>query len=48
MGLMTKDEYIESLQKMNPTAYMFGEKIIVTKPPAEPDQASDISGEAPR
>ena len=27
MGLMTKDEYIESLRKMNPTAYMFGEKI---------------------
>jgi len=27
MGLMTKDEYIESLRKMNPTVYMFGEKI---------------------
>lgn len=24
---MTKDEYIESLRKMNPTTYMFGEKI---------------------
>jgi 4-hydroxybutyryl-CoA dehydratase/vinylacetyl-CoA-Delta-isomerase len=27
MGLKTKDEYIESLRKMNPTAYMFGEKV---------------------
>ena len=27
MGLKTKDEYIESLRQMNPTAYMFGEKI---------------------
>ncbi len=27
MGLKTKQEYIESLRKMNPTAYMFGEKI---------------------
>ena len=27
MGLMTKAEYIESLRKMKPTAYMFGEKI---------------------
>jgi 4-hydroxybutyryl-CoA dehydratase/vinylacetyl-CoA-Delta-isomerase len=27
MGLMTKDEYIESLRQMNPTAYMFGEKV---------------------
>jgi 4-hydroxybutyryl-CoA dehydratase/vinylacetyl-CoA-Delta-isomerase len=27
MGLMTKDEYIESLRQMKPTAYMFGEKV---------------------
>ena len=27
MGLKTKEEYFESLRKMNPTAYMFGEKI---------------------
>ena len=27
MGVMTKEEYIESLRKMNPTAYMFGEKL---------------------
>ena len=27
MGLMTKAEYIESLRKLNPTVYMFGEKI---------------------
>ncbi len=27
MGLMTKNEYIESLRQMNPTVYMFGEKI---------------------
>ncbi len=27
MGLKTKEEYIESLRKMNPAAYMFGEKI---------------------
>lgn len=27
MGLMTKAEYIESLRKMKPTVYMFGEKI---------------------
>ncbi len=27
MGIMTKDEYIESLRKMKPTAYMFGERI---------------------
>ena len=27
MGLKTKDEYIESLRQMEPTAYMFGEKI---------------------
>ncbi len=27
MGLMTKDEYIESLRKMKPTAYMFGERL---------------------
>lgn len=27
MGLMTKAEYIDSLRKLKPTAYMFGEKI---------------------
>ena len=27
MGLKTKDEYIESLRAMHPTAYMFGERI---------------------
>ncbi|MBU4581864.1 MAG: 4-hydroxybutyryl-CoA dehydratase, partial [Proteobacteria bacterium] len=27
MGLMTKVEYIESLRKLKPTVYMFGEKI---------------------
>lgn len=27
MGLMTKAEYIESLKKMKPTAYMFGERL---------------------
>ena len=27
MGVKTKDEYIESLRQMNPTVYMFGEKI---------------------
>ncbi|MDD5167285.1 MAG: 4-hydroxyphenylacetate 3-hydroxylase N-terminal domain-containing protein [Syntrophales bacterium] len=27
MGLMTKAEYIESIRKLKPTAYMFGEKI---------------------
>jgi len=27
MALKTKEEYIESLKKMNPTVYMFGEKI---------------------
>jgi len=27
MGIKTKDEYIESLRKMNPVAYMFGERI---------------------
>jgi len=27
MGLMTKAEYIASLKKMKPTAYMFGEKV---------------------
>ncbi|HIE55496.1 MAG TPA: 4-hydroxybutyryl-CoA dehydratase, partial [Chromatiaceae bacterium] len=27
MGLKTKEEYIESLRQMKPTAYMFGEKI---------------------
>ncbi len=27
MGLKTKQEYIESLRKMNPTVYMFGEKL---------------------
>jgi 4-hydroxybutyryl-CoA dehydratase/vinylacetyl-CoA-Delta-isomerase len=28
MGLKTKKEYIESLRRMKPTAYMFGERII--------------------
>jgi len=28
MGIKTKEEYIESLRQMNPTAYMFGERII--------------------
>ncbi|MDA8125477.1 MAG: 4-hydroxybutyryl-CoA dehydratase, partial [Deltaproteobacteria bacterium] len=27
MGLMTKNEYIESLRKLKPTVYMFGEKV---------------------
>ena len=27
MGIMTKDEYVESIRKLKPTAYMFGEKI---------------------
>lgn len=27
MAVMTKEQYIDSLRKMNPTAYMFGEKI---------------------
>lgn len=27
MGLMTKDQYIESLRKLNPVVYMFGERI---------------------
>ena len=27
MGLMTKEEYIDSLRQMKPTAYMFGERI---------------------
>jgi 4-hydroxybutyryl-CoA dehydratase/vinylacetyl-CoA-Delta-isomerase len=27
MGLKTKEQYIESIKQMNPTAYMFGEKI---------------------
>lgn len=27
MGIKTKEEYIESLRQMNPTAYMFGERI---------------------
>jgi 4-hydroxybutyryl-CoA dehydratase/vinylacetyl-CoA-Delta-isomerase len=27
MGLKTKEQYIESLRKMNPVVYMFGEKI---------------------
>jgi len=27
MGLKTKEEYIESIKQMNPTAYMFGNKI---------------------
>lgn len=27
MGLMTKDQYVESLRKLKPTVYMFGEKV---------------------
>jgi len=27
MGLKTKDEYIESIRQMNPTVYMFGERV---------------------
>ena len=27
MGIKTREEYIESIRQMNPTAYMFGEKI---------------------
>ena len=27
MGLMTRDQYIESLRKLKPTAYMFGERV---------------------
>jgi 4-hydroxybutyryl-CoA dehydratase/vinylacetyl-CoA-Delta-isomerase len=27
MGVMTKDEYIESLRRLKPTAYMFGERV---------------------
>ena len=27
MGVMTKNEYIESLRKLKPTAYMFGQKV---------------------
>ena len=27
MGLMTKEQYIESLRKLKPTVYMFGEKV---------------------
>lgn len=27
MGLMTKDQYIESLRKLKPTVYMFGERV---------------------
>ncbi len=27
MAVMTKDEYIESLRRLKPTAYMFGEKV---------------------
>jgi len=27
MGLKTREEYIESIRQMNPTAYMFGEKL---------------------
>ena len=27
MGIKTKEEYIESIRQMKPTAYMFGEKI---------------------
>jgi len=35
MGVKTKEEYIESLRQMKPTAYMFGERItdIVDNPP---------------
>ena len=27
MGLKTREEYIESLRALHPTAYMFGERI---------------------
>lgn len=27
MGIMTKDQYIESLRRMHPTVYMFGERV---------------------
>ena len=27
MGLKTKEEYIESIRQMSPTAYMFGDKV---------------------
>ena len=27
MGLKTKEEYIESIRALKPTAYMFGERI---------------------
>ena len=27
MGIMTKDEYVESIRKLKPTVFMFGEKI---------------------
>jgi len=27
MGVKTREEYIESIRQMNPTAYMFGEKL---------------------
>ena len=27
MGLKTREEYIESLREMNPTVYMFGERV---------------------
>jgi len=38
MAVKTKNEYIESLRKMNPTVYMFGEKItdIVDNPRLRP------------
>ena len=38
MGVKTKEEYIESLRQMKPTAYMFGEKIsdIVDNPRLRP------------
>ena len=28
MGVKTKDEYIESIRQLKPTAYMGGEKIV--------------------
>jgi len=38
MGVKTKEEYIESLRKLKPTAYMFGEKItnVVDNPRLRP------------
>lgn len=38
MGLMTKDEYIESLRKLKPVVYMFGERItnVVDNPRLRP------------